>query len=247
MSFDHHLRGFIIEQAASIWMFLNSAKTICPSDCLMLLGSTDKRVASCGGELYRAHMARSVLVSGKSGRNTRDSSESEASGYKRELLNDGVNPDDILILEEFSTNTKEDFIETKKIYERLQHRFSSGIIVCQPHAMLRSLATARIQWSEISWSVWAPQTTLENFVDRNEVIGRAISELLGEIDRLEAYGAAGDIFLTPIPPHISASCEKLRALGFISSLQGKSVEGKSHLPKGLQRLTDPDPDRDPWS
>ena len=95
----------VLVEARKLWDYHHMHHTPAPSDCILVLGSVDLRVADRGAELYLQGLAPFIIFSGGLGNITRQKwSEPEADQMARIALDRGV-PSEAIFIENKSANT----------------------------------------------------------------------------------------------------------------------------------------------
>ncbi|MBO2451174.1 YdcF family protein [Actinomadura barringtoniae] len=193
---------------------------LAPSDCLLVLGSHDTRVAEHAARLWHEGWAPRVVLSGGRGKITSAWSETEAAVFARVAVAHGV-PEDALLLEETASNTGENITASRALLADRGIAVRRGILVTKPYMTRRGLATARRQWPEVEWLSAAPDLAYEAYDDERQLI----ELLVGDLQRMVVYAERG--FQVPMPVEESAwaACEELAGMGFdrhvISDLKGR--------------------------
>ncbi|TDD69751.1 hypothetical protein E1293_35495 [Actinomadura darangshiensis] len=83
--------------------------------------------------------------------------------------------------------------------------------MAKPYMTRRALATARRQWSEVAWTVSAPELGFDAFA-RDE---RQFVELMvGDLQRMVVYAERGFQVPMPVPAAAWAAYEELVRLGY---------------------------------
>ncbi|WP_431215283.1 YdcF family protein [Puia sp. P3] len=97
----------VLVEARKLWDYHHLYHKPAPSDCILVLGSHDLRVADRGAELYLEGLAPILLFSGGLGYLTKGLwTEPEADQFARIALDRGV-PSEAIFIENRSTNTGE--------------------------------------------------------------------------------------------------------------------------------------------
>src|SRR5215216_267969 len=95
----------IFSLAKILWDYHHMDHELVKSDCILVLGSHDTRVAERAAELYLQQWAPMVIMSGGLGRLTKDMwKETEAGLFARIAIERGV-PEENILIENKSTNT----------------------------------------------------------------------------------------------------------------------------------------------
>src|SRR5215217_6598860 len=105
----------ILEKANLLWNYHHMNHVPQPSDCILVLGSHDMRVADRGAELYLQGFAPWLVFSGGLGNFTKETwTSAEADLFAERAIELGV-PRDVIIRENKSTNTGENIQFTKQV------------------------------------------------------------------------------------------------------------------------------------
>ena len=127
--------------AKTIWNYLRLNQKIEKANCILVLGSNDKRVADRAIELYFKKYANYIIFSGGIGRLTKNIfKEKEADIFAGIAYKKGV-PREKVLIENKSTNTGENIRFTKKLLKQKGLNFKSFIVVQKPYMERRSYAT----------------------------------------------------------------------------------------------------------
>ena len=131
----------ILLLARKVWDYHQVNHTIKKSDCILVLGSHDTRVAERGAELYLQRWAPMLIFSGGLGRLTSDIwKETEADKFAAIALKMGV-PSNAIFIENKSTNTGENILFTRQLLEQKNLDPQTFIVVQKPYMEKRSYAT----------------------------------------------------------------------------------------------------------
>ncbi|HLX67052.1 MAG TPA: YdcF family protein, partial [Puia sp.] len=104
----------VLVEARKLWDYHHLYHVPVPSDCILVLGSLDLRVANRGAEVYLEGLAPIIIFSGGLGKVTKAMfSESEADLFARIALDMGV-PAEAIFIENKSTNTGENILFTQQ-------------------------------------------------------------------------------------------------------------------------------------
>ena len=142
-----------------LWDYNNLDQPLKKSDCILVLGSHDIRVAQRGAELYLQGYAPLIIFSGGAGRLTEglwDNSEAEI--FAEEAIRLGV-PKSSILIENKSSNTGENIEFTKILLAGRHIVLKNTILVHKPYMQRRSYATFKKIWPEVEALVTAPNIT----------------------------------------------------------------------------------------
>ena len=194
--------------------YLQMHQTVKKSDCILVLGSYDERVAVRGAELFLQGYAPLLIFSGGLADFAKNNwRETEADHFAKIAISLGVPAENILI-ENKSLNTGENIIFTKKLLEEKGLDLQSFIVVQKPYMERRSYATFKKFWPEKKIIVTSPQLTLEEYPTKEVPMERVINSLVGDLQRIKIYPEKGYQIYQEIPADVWAAFEELVALGY---------------------------------
>lgn len=205
-----------------IWDYLRLGQTPEKCDCIVGFGNFNTDIARRAAELYHQDFAPKILFTGGLGRNTEGLlPEPEAVRFARVAMECGVPEEDIL-LEDRSTNTKENILFTRQLLEakNLPHRYILG--VHQPFMERRIKAAMGVYWPELHFSVTSPQVTIPEYLARAREQGvseeASVSVIVGDFQRMDLYAKLGYQLPQHIPEDAWAAFHELVELGFDKQL-----------------------------
>ena len=205
-----------------IWDYLRLGQTPEKCDCIVGFGNFNTDIARRAAELYHQGLAPKILFTGGLGRNTEGLlPEPEAVRFARVAMECGVPEEDIL-LEDRSTNTKENILFTRQLLEakNLPHRYILG--VHQPFMERRIKAAMGVYWPELHFSVTSPQVTIPEYLARAREQGvseeASVSVIVGDFQRMDLYAKLGYQLPQHIPEDAWAAFHELVDLGFDKQL-----------------------------
>lgn len=206
------------ELAKIIWDFNNEQEPISQSDCILVLGSNDLRVAQRGAELFLGGYAPLLIFSGNVGRLTPKSWEkSEAEMFADIALNMGV-PKESILIENESTNTGENIRLTKTLLQKKGLSPRSFIVVTTPYLQVRALATLKQYIPDAVGTVTAPTIELTSYATQEIPRRDIIDTMIGEIQRLQTYPAKEFCVPVELPEEILHAYTELIARGYTMRL-----------------------------
>lgn len=194
------------EQSAKIiWDYMLVNQKPEKADAIFILCSHDTRVAERGAELFKQGYAEWVIVSGGSGKLTKDIFDKpEAEIFKETLVKGGV-PESKIIVESKATNTGENVRYVYDLLKSLNKDFHSFILVQKPYMERRTFATFRKLWPDGStiFSVTSPQLSYEKYMN-DSVIDKdfVISVMVGDLQRIREYPKLGFQIKQVIPENV---------------------------------------------
>ena len=203
--------GFV-QLAAPVWDYLAVAEPPARADVIFVFGSQALAVPAHAAGLYRAGHAPVVLVSGRYGRMTRELfDQPEALVFRDRLLRDGV-PPTAIVTETEAGNTLENVRYGMAALCRRGLAVRSALLVAKPFVMRRCAATFARQAPGVRVRCCPPETDLLRSLDREPAA--FASRLVAEVERLDRYGAAGDIAEQKVPAAVRQAVRRLADAGW---------------------------------
>lgn len=204
----------IMSLAQKVWDYHHVNHTLEKSDCILVLGSHDVRVAERAAELYLQQWAPLLIFSGGLGRLTEDMwTETEADKFAKIAIEIGV-PQEKILIENKSTNTGENILFTQQLLKRHNLHPQSFIVVQKPYMERRSYATFKKHWPDKKLIVTSPQISFHDYPNNEISLDKVIHIMLGDLQRIKVYAEKGFQISQPIPDDVWEAFEKLVALGF---------------------------------
>ncbi len=205
-----------------IWDYLCLAQEPTKADVIVGFGNFNTDIARRAAELYHAGLAPKILFTGGLGRNTEGLlPEPEAVRFARVAMECGV-PEADIILEDKSTNTKENILFTKARLEELGITHDHILGVHQPFMERRIKAALGVYWPELNFSVTSPRVTIPEYLERAREQGvsenASVSVIVGDFQRMDLYAKLGYQLPQFIPEEAWAAFRELVALGYDKQL-----------------------------
>lgn len=205
-----------------IWDYLRLGQEPRNVDCIVGFGNFNDDIARRAAQLYHQGIAPKILFTGGLGRNTQGLlPESEAARFARTAMEQGVPQEDIL-LEDKSTNTKENILFTRALLESKGIPHSRILGVHQPFMERRITAAMGVYWPELDFSVTSPQVTIPEYLERARQQGvseeASVAVIVGDFQRMDLYARLGYQLPQVIPQTAWDAFDKLVELGFGSQL-----------------------------
>ena len=148
-----------------------------------------------------------MLVSGRYGRMTREVfDQPEALVFRDRLLRDGV-PPAAIVTETEAGNTLENVRYGLAALRRRGVAVGSALLVAKPFVMRRCAATFARQAPGVRVRCCPPETDLLRSIDRAPAA--FASRLVAEVERLDRYGAAGDIAEQTVPAAVRQAVRRI--------------------------------------
>jgi len=173
-------------------------------DALLCFGSRDRSVARAAAGHFLADRAPWALVTG--GARFPDG-VTEADRFAEDLVAHGV-PADRIVKEERARHTGENVQLGMQVLRARGLDPRSVALVCWPLAARRALATFGFHEPDVE--AWAAPSR-DDETQYLRASPRVVAAALGEVGRLERYGAAGLINPVPTPPAVDEAARHLRA------------------------------------
>jgi len=208
----------IIESAKILWDYHLLNQKLEKVDLILVLGSSDTRVATKGAELYLEGLAPLLLFSGGSGRNTiKEFTKSEAEVFADVARTMGVPEDDIL-LEGKSTNTGDNINFTKKLLLNKNVHPKKIIVVSKPYMERRVYAIIKKRWPEMDFIVTSPQISFEDYPTDSKPLNYLINAIVADIQRIKVYPEKGFQIPQDIPDEVWTAYQSLIKAGYTEHL-----------------------------
>lgn len=205
-----------------IWDYLGMHQQPQKADCIVGFGNFNDNIARRAAELYFQGYAPKVLFTGGLGRNTQGLlPEPEAVRFGKVAMACGVPREDI-ILEDKSTNTKENILFTREKLTALGLPHAHILGVHQPFMERRICAALGVYWPEVKITVTSPQVTISEYLADAKRQGisenAAISVIVGDFQRMDLYAKKGYQLPQQIPEAAWQAFHQLVALGYDKQL-----------------------------
>ena len=211
-----------LEPLQVLWDYLGMHQTPTKADCIVGFGNFNTDIARRAAELYHQGYAPKILFTGGLGRNTtRLFTEPEAVRFARVAMECGV-PECDIILEDKSTNTKENIDFIREIFEKQGIPHDHVLGVHQPFMERRICAALGVYWPELNFTVTSPQVTIPEYLESAKRHGMteeaSISVIVGDFQRMDLYPKLGYQLPQHIPEKAWEAYHKLVAMGYDKQL-----------------------------
>ena len=208
----------ILLLARKIWDYHHMNHAMKKSDCILVLGSHDTRVAERGAELYLEGWAPLLIFSGGLGRLTSDIwKEPEADKFAAIALQMGV-PKNAILIENKSTNTGENILFTRQLLEKKNLHPQNFIAVQKPYMERRTYATFKKVWPEKDLIVTSPQISFDHYPTTDLSLEKIINIMVGDLQRIRLYPELNFQIAQEIPKDVWNAYEQLVEAGFSQQL-----------------------------
>jgi uncharacterized SAM-binding protein YcdF (DUF218 family) len=203
-----------ITLAKKLWNYHQLHHTLEKSDCILVLGSHDLRVAERGADLYLQGLAPIIIFSGGLGNLTKDMwTETEADLFATIALDKGV-PREAIFIENKSTNTGENILFTQQLLKDKNLDLQSFIVVQKPYMERRSYATFKKHWPDKKLLVTSPLLSFDEYHNNEIPLERVINIMVGDLQRIRIYPEKGFQVPQEIPDDVWQAYEQLVEMGF---------------------------------
>jgi uncharacterized SAM-binding protein YcdF (DUF218 family) len=207
-----------MDLAQILWDYHHMYHTLVPSDCILVLGSHDQRVARRGAELYLDGFAPLLVFSGGLGRLTKALwQETEADLFARIAVELGV-PREAILIENRSTNTGENILFSRQLLDANGLMPQKFIVVQKPYMERRSYATFKKQWPDKELQVTSPQLSFAAYPTDDISLERVINIMVGDLQRIKLYPEKGFQIYQEIPRVVWEAYELLVSMGYDQQL-----------------------------
>jgi uncharacterized SAM-binding protein YcdF (DUF218 family) len=207
-----------IALAQILWDYHHINNVLEKSDCILVLGSHDIRVAERSAALFLEGWAPILIFSGGLGRLTDGVwAETEADKFAGIAINKGV-PADAVLIENKSKNTGENIVFTKALLKEKNLDPQRFIVVQKPYMERRSFATFKKHWPDKKLIVTSPQIPFEHYSTTDIPLERVINIMVGDLQRIKVYPEKGFQVYQEIPSDVWDAYEQLVKLGFDKQL-----------------------------
>ena len=205
-----------------LWDYMHVNMAPAPADVIVGFGCYDELIPLRAAELYKAGLAPWVVFSGGLGRNTAGLWHgSEAERFAALAMDAGV-PAEAILLETRSANCAENYRFTRDLLAARGIPAARVLAVHKPYMERRVFAAMPVYWPEADLTVTSPQVTMDEHIRMARRVGMTewgvIETVVGDVQRMTLYAAAGWQIPQPIPPAVQAAYDRLLAAGYTGQL-----------------------------
>ena len=205
-----------------IWDYLCLNEPLSKVDCIVGFGNFNTDIARRAAQLYLEGWAPKILFTGGLGRNTEGLlPEPEAVRFAKVAMACGV-PECDIILEDQSTNTKENILFTREKLESLGIAHSRLLGIHQPFMERRITAAMGVYWPEADFRVTSPQVTIPQYLEAAGKQGispnASVSVIVGDFQRMDLYAKLGYQLPQHIPQEAWDAFHELVNMGYDKQL-----------------------------
>ena len=200
--------------AQTLWDYHQLHHRLEKSDCLLVLGSNDPRVAERGADLFIEGWAPILVISGHEGALTRGLyGKSEAEYFADIAIQRGV-PRERILIENRARNTGENVLFSKALLHEKGMDPERFILVQKPYMERRTYATFQKLWPGKHALVTSPQISLAGYPTADLPMDYVIQIMVGDFQRIMIYPAKGFQIEQPVTPEALAAYQTLVRLGY---------------------------------
>jgi uncharacterized SAM-binding protein YcdF (DUF218 family) len=200
--------------ARTLWDYHRLGHALRRSDCVLVLGSHDTRVAERGAELFLEGWAPLLVMCGDRGALTRTLwDRPEAEIFADVAAARGV-PRERILIEDRSTNTGENVRFARRLLAERGFLPATAIAVQKPYMERRTWATFRKQWPEIDLVVTSPRLDYDAYPSAEIARDDVIQIMVGDLQRIRLYAERGYQIPQEIPAPVLQAYERLVAAGY---------------------------------
>lgn len=205
-----------------LWDYLHMNHRLEKSDCIIVLGSHDTRVAKRGAEVFLQGFAPLIVFSGGYGKLTKHIwNRTEAEKFARVAIDMGV-AEECILIEDKSSNTGENISFVKDLINKRQIKAQKLVVVNKPYMERRTYAAFKKLWAEAEVIVTSPQMGIKEYlagygsgeITENEVI----NVMVGDLQRIKVYPEKGFQVYQDIPKDVWEAYLKLVSMGYTKHL-----------------------------
>lgn len=232
-------REEIIKKLKVIWDYMGYNMPIEKSDLIIGCGSLNLGVPKKCAELYKNGIAPLILFAGGFGKVSQNYfPKTEAEIFRDIAIENGV-PEDKILLEKTSVNTRDNIRFAKKILKKHHINPKKIIIVHGPFVGRRVSSTVKKIMRDKDVIITSPLISFDEYINildsKPDNILNNISVIVGDIQRLIIYPKLGWQIENEIPQDIIDAYYYLQSLGFTKYIytreQIKILYDKYNIPE----------------
>jgi uncharacterized SAM-binding protein YcdF (DUF218 family) len=207
--------------AKKIWNYHHMNHALKKSDCILILGSHDLRVAERGAQLFLEGWAPIIIFSGGVAHagdllNTAWNMP-EAEKFAQIAVKMGV-PEENILIENKATNTGENIEFTRRLLREKKFDPKSFIVVQKPYMERRAYATFKKRWPEKDIIIMSPKIRFEDYPNEEITKDDLINIMVGDLQRIKIYAEKGFQIPQEIPKDVWNAFEELVNAGYTKHL-----------------------------
>jgi len=209
-----HVSPLIDQSAKIIWDYHLLNHSLVKSDCILVLGSNDIRVAERGAELYLAGFAPLLIFSGAVGKLTEGKFDcSEAQYFANRAMQMGV-PADAILIEDKATNTGENISLTMALLKEKGLNPKSYIVVQKPFMERRAYAVFKKYLPAPILFITSPQISYQDYPNTDLTRDDIFNVMVGDLQRIREYPKLGFQIEQDIPIYVWQAFKKMVEWGY---------------------------------
>lgn len=203
-----------------IWEYMHMNHKLDKADFMLVMGSSDVRVATHAAKLYQQGFSNLIVVSGDARKHKtamlkdKFAGRTEAEVFKEELINNGV-PESKILIENEANNSQENFVLSRDLLDQNKIMVKDAIVVTKPYMERRAYATGKNFWPELDMKMTSPQMTFEEYINNHKLYGEneVINGMVGDLQRIKEYPKKGFQIEQEIPDRVWEAFEYLVSIG----------------------------------
>jgi uncharacterized SAM-binding protein YcdF (DUF218 family) len=210
----------VLENAEVIWEYHRLGQPVRPCDVMVVLCSNDLRAADHAAEVANRGLSLSGWVVFTGGIAHQGDllatgwGRPEATVFAERAIQRGLDPS-VILLEQEATNTGQNFDFTARLLSGRGIPLRSALVVCKPFMERRAFATGRAHCPSVELVVTSSPIAFRDYLTGGAVAGDDIIQVMvGDLQRIDAYGKRGYQVPQAIPDHVWAAFHRLVALGY---------------------------------
>lgn len=207
-----------------IWDYMHVNHVLKKADAILVLGSSDTRVATYAAQLYRDGLAPVIIFAGSGAvHNHRDDRNmfvgtTEAEVFANIAKEAGV-PEQAILIENQSQNTGDNFKFSIKLLKENDINARTIIVLQKPYMERRTFATGKVWLPDVELIVTSPDISIENYPDEVNAPGdRWKHTMVGDLQRIKEYPKKGFMIEQDIPDSVWQAYEYLVSQGYVNRL-----------------------------
>lgn len=204
--------------AKKIWNYQELNQELKASDCLLVLGCPDTRLAERATQLYLEDWAPMILFSGRHGTfSSGGFDKPEAEIFADIAIEKGI-PESKILVENKSTNTGENIEFSRKLLKEKDYDIDNLTVVTTPFSERRAYAAFEKQWPQVEVVVTSPQINFSNYPHQQLPKKEMINIMVGDLQRIKVYPKRDFQLPQEIPTDVWKAYKKLVEQGYTKYL-----------------------------
>lgn len=206
------MTSHLYQQLTVLWDYLQLQKASNHSECILVFGGNDTRVAEHAAALYHQGVAPKVIVTGGKGRLTQHWQQTEAAVFADVLRDEGV-PNSAIIVENQACHTREHIPFSFLCLEEKKEKFQKFTLVHKPYFLRYIFDCFTEQWpaAYITLSLSAPPIALFDYATDDFSFDCLVGDMLSAFDGM-LHDTHRDAL--SIPSEVNVAYQQINSLGF---------------------------------